>query len=410
MARREPLGVWINDVRVAELTSKHGWDLTCSYSPEALDRWPGNTPLLSCSLPLGARRLDASVFCAGLLPEGQHRQAMAAIAGVAVTDTHALLERFGRDVAGALVISVRAPDPRAGSVEVYLPGALEEEVASLPERPLGLHDDSELSIAGLQDKLLLVRMADGSWGRPVHGAPSTHILKVEDRRFPGMADAEAHCIDLARAVGLTDVDVELVEIADTSCMVVSRFDRAIRADGSVRRVHQEDACQALGRDPDAHRGRGKYQNADGPALREVAELLDRWARDPSAQLDRLVAAVTFTVAIGNADAHGKNLALLHTDAQHVELAPLYDTVPTVLWPRLRANAAMSVNGNWSLDDIRLDDIVAEAVTWRHDPARAIAVACDIAERLVDAASDRAVIDTSSQLAQLVSERASRLLA
>ncbi len=408
MPRREPLGVWIDDFRVAELTSEHGWDLACVYTPEARDHWPGNVPLLSCSLPLIARKQDASVFGAGLLPEGPHRPAMAAMARVAVTDVHALLAHFGRDVAGALVISPGVPDRRAEAVHPYSPETLADEVASLPERPLGLHDDSEFSIAGLQDKLLLVDLGDGDWGRPVHGAPSTHILKVEDRRYAGMAAAEAQCLALARAVGLTTVAVEAVEIADVPCLIVSRFDRAIGPDGAVARIHQEDACQALARDPDAQRGRGKYESAGGPSLREIAQLLDRWARDPAAELDRLVAAVTFTVVIGNADAHGKNLALLHRDPPHVELAPLYDTVPTVLWPRLRSSAAMSIDGRTALADVTVDDIAAEAVAWHHERSRATAVARRVAGQLLEAV-DRRVVDPGSPVSQLVRERATRLL-
>ncbi|MEZ5261137.1 MAG: hypothetical protein R2755_05025 [Acidimicrobiales bacterium] len=35
----------------------------------------------------------------------------------------------------------------------------------------------------MQNKLLLIRDG-GAWFRPTGGRPSTHILKVEDRRFP----------------------------------------------------------------------------------------------------------------------------------------------------------------------------------------------------------------------------------
>ena len=44
-------------------------------------------------------------FASGLLPEGVHRQMMAGIAGVPTHDVIGMLARFGRDVAGALVIT-----------------------------------------------------------------------------------------------------------------------------------------------------------------------------------------------------------------------------------------------------------------------------------------------------------------
>ena len=116
MAKRDPLGVWFEGTLVAELQPRRPWDLRCAYSPEALARWPGQIPLLSCSLPLQPRLADASVFASGLLPEGQHRLALAAELKVAAHDTHALLSRFGRDVAGALVISATEPDERSGEI------------------------------------------------------------------------------------------------------------------------------------------------------------------------------------------------------------------------------------------------------------------------------------------------------
>ncbi|HLL92390.1 MAG TPA: HipA domain-containing protein [Solirubrobacteraceae bacterium] len=381
MARSKPLGVWYDGLHVAEIVPRRPWDLRCSYTAEALQRWPGLSPVLSCSLPLQTKRMDASVFLSGLLPEGRHRQALSAELKVAVNDVYSLLARFGRDVAGALVIDTEPPGERAPDVLAYTPDSLAEEVTQLPGRPLAIHDDSELSIDGLQDKMLLVRTSDGGWGRPIHGYPSTHILKVDDPLRPGLVAAEAECLRLAGLVGLTTVDAALETIADRPCLIVSRFDRRTGSDGATERVHQEDLCQALARDPDAAQGRGKYEKSGGPSLRETANLLDRYATSPAEQLDRLLALATFTVLIGNADAHGKNLALMHPTAEAVELAPLYDTVPTVLWPRLRTTAAMSVGGRWELSKIDVEDLVNEAASWHVDRARAAHVVTETAEHV-----------------------------
>lgn len=406
MAKREPLGVWLHGVRVADLTSSRPGEVVSRYTEPALDLWPNNIPLLSCSLPLTTGRSDASAFFSGLLPEGRHRQAMASEANVPAYDTFGLLERFGRDVAGALVIGRDDADERPGGVEPYTAESLAVEVGELHERPLGLHDDSELSIAGIQDKLLLVDLGKGRWGRPVHGRPSTHILKVEDRRFVGMAEAEAACLQLARAVELTTVDASVARIADLPCLIVSRFDRAIGAKGVVSRIHQEDACQALRRDPEAARGRGKYEAAGGPSLREIAAVLDRFAVDGEEQLLRLAAVTTFNVLIGNADAHGKNIGLLHPTAETVELAPLYDTVPTALWPKLRRDGAMTVGGRVRLASVTPKDIVSEAQAWRLSPSAAM-------ERLVTTAEQMlAVVENENvhePVRDLVRERATKFL-
>lgn len=387
-ARPDPLGVWMDGILVAEMSARKPRDIRCRYTADALARWERGIPLMSCSLPLGAGRPNASAFAAGLLPEGRHRLAMAANAGVASHDTFGLLARYGRDVAGALVIGRESPAERPGGVEAYTPSQLDDEVAGLPERPLALHDDSELSLAGLQDKLLLVRLADGGWGRPVHGAPSTHILKRDDGRYPGLIEAEAACLHLARAVGLTTVECELADIGGARCLIVSRYDRRTISGGGVERLHQEDACQALGRDPEAALGRGKYESAGGPTLVEIADILDRWSSDPAAEVRRLLAVATFQVAIGNADAHGKNVSLLHPTPGVVALAPLYDTVPTALWPNLRSAAAMAVNGVSAMERITIDDLVAEGSRWGLPASTGRGVVADTLGRI------RGAVDTT----------------
>ena len=184
MARRKPpLGVWLYGMRIAEIAPKgRGNDLTMRYTDEACARWPGNSRILSCSLPLSRSPLNPTEYFRGLLPEGQHLQYLASQAKVATSDLFSLLARYGRDVAGAVVVSADDPAKRAGDAILYDGESLADEVAGLDERPLALYDDSELSLPGLQNKLLLIK-TDVGWARPVGGRPSTHILKAEDRRI-----------------------------------------------------------------------------------------------------------------------------------------------------------------------------------------------------------------------------------
>jgi serine/threonine-protein kinase HipA len=356
-------GVWLGGLRVADLETRNGLDLRLRYTAEALDRWPPLSPVLSCSLPLAPGRTDAWAFGRGLLPEGQALASMAKDAGVAVNATFALLARYGRDVAGALVIADTAPEEDRGHAEPYVENGLAAAVDALDGRPLDLHDDSELSLAGFEDKLLLVDTPDG-WARPVGGRPSTHILKRDNLRHRGIVDAEAAALRIARTVGLTTIDPQLVDLGGFRCLIVDRFDRRIGDDGAVTRVHQEDACQALGIDPDDRRGRAKYEADGGPGFRDVATLLRSYAEDGPEELKRLLRAMVFTVLIGNADAHGKNVALLHPTPETIELAPLYDTVPTALWPALRDRAAMAIGGQDRLPAVTVDDLQREARAWR----------------------------------------------
>jgi len=406
MAKVKRLGIWLDGVCIADLEQTRFPGIRCRYSEEALRKWPLNSPVISCSLPLEERPLDALAFCKGLLPEGQALQAMSAQAQIPTNDTFELLARFGRDVAGALILSEDEPSPANYGVERYSDNSLAGALFELEEHPLGTHDDSELSLAGLEDKLVLVKLDGGGWGRPLHGLPSTHILKLDNRRLPGLVDAEASCLGLAKDLGLTTVDWQTETLGSIVCLIVSRYDRE-RSDAGVTRIHQEDLCQAMGINPAMAQGRGKYQRAGGPRLSDAAQLLDTYAEDPERELGRLAAAMTFTVLIGNADAHGKNLSLIHRNPTSVELAPLYDTVPTLLWSELRTQGAMTIGPMTELSAVRPRDLLSETGAWGLAESQARAVVAGTLEQTLDAL-DRGVIEKGSKLADEVRRRAEAL--
>lgn len=128
-----------------------------------------------------------SAFLDGLLPESDPRRAIAAVLDVAASDVFALLGALGKDCAGALVIQPEdEPPPRTPTPQTAEPLSdddLAELVANLRSAPLGVDRSVRLSLAGAQEKLLLTRMPDGTWGRPVGWTPSTHILKPEIERL-----------------------------------------------------------------------------------------------------------------------------------------------------------------------------------------------------------------------------------
>ena len=174
---------------------------------------------------------------------------------------------------------------------------------------------------------------------------------------------------------------------------MSRYDREVDAQtGAVARVHQEDLCQATGRDPDAARGRGKYQAHGGPGFADVAQLLDRYAGDPLAELHRLARIMAFKLAIGNADAHGKNLSVLLALDGTIVLAPLYDTVPTVMWPQLRSAAAMTVGGRADLARVTIGDLEAELRSWLVEPSSIVEAVTGTLADLVQAVETTEIPD------------------
>ncbi len=228
---------------------------------------------------------------------------------------------------------------------------LDALVEELPQHPLGMHAGDQhlrLSLAGVQRKAVLVRDSSGRFGKPLDGMPSSHILKPElaDSAYPGLASNEYFCMRLAARCGLSSAIVELITAAGRPCLVVERFDREILT-WPPRRVHQEDLCQALGLTPDF-----KYQKAGWqlPSYRALADLLDQHSSWPG--LDRLASAqaAVFHFLLGNADAHAKNISLLHV-RDGVRLAPLYDVVSTASYPELSTELALSIGDELDPDAI-----------------------------------------------------------
>lgn len=356
------LQIWLGKVPVAVVTRK-AKRLRLTYTKEAFASFPAGTPLLSANLPLADRDYpngQTAAFLDGLLPEGESRRAAAERFDVQASDTFGLLAALGRDCAGALVIQpADGPPPQRPTVQRAQ--VLEERevarlIANLRTAPLGIDLGVRVSLAGVQEKLLLTRMHDGRWGRPVEGSASTHILKPTHPAFPDSVANEAFCMRLAHQMGLPTAEVETTRFGSREVLVVKRYDRTINADGSIERLHQEDFCQALGIPPSK-----KYEDQGGPSLEGLARMLA--VLTGASSLATLLRAVTLNVLVGNADAHGKNFALLHLPTGRIEPAPFYDIMSTQIYKDLDARMAMYVDSVQRLDRVTAAKLVNEGSSW-----------------------------------------------
>jgi serine/threonine-protein kinase HipA len=399
------LAIWLYGRQVAVVERERKGRLRLSYTEDALATYQGGTPLLSLALPLTRERYPNGVtraFLDGLLPEGEPRRAIAEDFDLAASDVFGLLGALGRDCAGALVVQPEDAPPPGTSTTLFAKPLSSDElgqlVANLHNAPLGIDRDVRLSLAGVQEKLLLTRLPDGTWGRPVAGTPSTHILKPEIERFQNTVENEAFCMRVAGHLGLAAAHVETAMVDGRPVLVVERFDRIVAPDGTVQRVHQEDFCQALGLSPDR-----KYEQDAGPSLARIAQVLQDVA-DPAAPTT-LLRALTLNVALGNCDAHGKNFSLMHTESGAVRLAPLYDLLSTRLYP-LDDKLAMYVDSVQKADRVTAARIVNEAARWGMGRSSAEETVADTLDGL-PAAVAAAAGETDgipSELAELVGRR------
>lgn len=323
---------------IAGIIESRPGETTFAYDPAWLES-PASFPL-SLSMPLSARPWDADVllpWLMNLLPEGAPLRALTRALGASAEDVLTLVTASGGDLAGALSIREPAGAPRTEPVPDD--EALARILNELPARPFLVGEEGvAMSLAGAQEKLPVV-FEQGAFGIPVHGAASTHILKPDNDNLPGSVQNEALCMQLARRCGLNVAEVTTGTAGDRSYLLVRRYDR-VQMNGAVRRIHQEDFCQALGRPPGA-----KYEHNQtgipGPSLAEMFALIREHmtARDTNQFLD----AVIFNVAIGNVDSHAKNYSILLQPGR-VELAPLYDLMSGLAWAGITENHAQSVGG------------------------------------------------------------------
>jgi serine/threonine-protein kinase HipA len=171
-----------------------------------------------------------------------------------------------------------------------------------------------------------------------------------------------------------------------AAIVVSRFDRVEHA-GRLRRVHQEDFCQALAISPTR-----KYQNEGGPSPEAIVDVLRTHSSAPARDVDTFIDALAFNWLIAGTDAHAKNYALLFGNSGRIRLAPLYDLGSALPYSSLRPDKltlAMKVGNTYRLRDIRRHHWEKLLRSARVDIAATLARITAMATALPDHASDLA---------------------
>jgi len=377
--------------------------LVFRYS-EAWQATAGAIPL-SVSMPLAAvehghRAISAWLW--GVLPDNPvviERWARAF--GTPRHDVVQLLLRVGEDCAGA--VQLVAPD-RVGDL-LGAPTAAEERsqiewltVREVESLLTGLRQDpaagrtragsGQFSLAGAQPKTALYESPRRRWGIPRGRVPSNRILKPPVLDLADLAWNEHACLKLARALGLAASSSRVQRFGREITIVVERFDR-LRMQGVLRRIHQEDACQALAVMPTR-----KYESDGGPGAVDVTTLLSRYSSAPDVDAARFLDAMMFNWLIGGTDAHAKNFALLHGTPGEVRLAPLYDVISALPYPSLGGtprSLAMAIHGERAIDRIDSSHWRGLARSVGFEPSLVLDRLVDLSARLPDAV-DRVIAD------------------
>jgi serine/threonine-protein kinase HipA len=320
---------------------------------------------ISISLPCQQEKFAPGVstaFFENLLPESRARSILARNHRFDKKDTFAFLNTFGEDCAGALSIipEEKEPDFTTGQYKCIDSELIEilDKIRKDPKNHSLYPEikDVRLSIAGVQDKLP-VYLKEGRFYLPLNsGSATTHIIKPANADFPELTKNETFCMALAGKSGLPVPESELITLAGYELYAVRRYDRIIRPDEAIERLHQEDFCQAKGYPVDR-----KYQETGGPGFRECRELIDEYLSDDGPDVRINVCRVmAFNYLIGNYDAHGKNFSIIHD--KQLRFAPFYDLLSTQVYPALTPRFAMAIGDTYRAERIKIHSLEKFAKT------------------------------------------------
>jgi serine/threonine-protein kinase HipA len=335
----DALNVWNNQRLVGRLWRNPTGAIGFSYAPEWLIR-DGFT--VSHTLPLVSDDFTpedgiAHRFFANLLPEGGVREQIVRDLKISNTDFN-LLRAIGGECAGALSI---LPVEQQPSLAYDYHPISDQELANLVARrghvyTWAANERPRLSLAGAQDKCPIL-VQDGNYLLPRQESPSSHILKFELADYRHLPAYETFTTQLAKAVGLPVVNIQLKSVGKTRYALIERYDRLWDESGQIQRLHQEDFCQALG-----YGYERKYQEDGGPTFAQCYQLVQDVSSDPANDLQHLLRWQIFNVLAGNSDGHAKNLSLLYLANGEIRLTPFYDLVCTRAIKRIDYHLAFAV--------------------------------------------------------------------
>jgi serine/threonine-protein kinase HipA len=247
------------------------------------------------------------------------RGAVSKEANIHGDDAFALLEYLGAESAGSLVLLPPGEDVNEpGELRPLSDDELAQRIHNLPRVTLGSGAPKRMSLAGAQNKLLIV-YRDGALFEPVGSEPSTHILKPNHLGddYPASVINEYSVMSLARSLGLS-VPPVFRRYTPEPVYIMERFDRLVNNTGRTQRRHIIDACQLLNKSRTF-----KYKTA---TLQTLAQVID-YCRNRVITRLSLYRWLVFNLLVANSDNHLKNLSFM-VSAEGIELAPAYDLLST----------------------------------------------------------------------------------
>lgn len=344
------LSVYLNDCYVGMLTQLLDGRSVLAFAEEYLEN--ANRPTLSLSYKNILRNVQPfsqnspspsgklPPFFSNLLPEGKLRSYLASKANVRENQEFALLTALRDDLPGAVILR---PDT----------GTHTDVDPLLEDQGQKRFKDEQLrfSLAGVQLKFS-GNLTGSKIVIPARGVGGHWIVKLPSSNYPHVNELEYSMLQLASAIGITVPEIQLLPISHLenmpkdlpetlkgNCLLSRRFDRT-KGNG---RIHMEDFAQVFSI-YDKYDEKYNYQS--------IANVL--WLEMGLDSVLEFVRRLVHMFAVGNADMHMKNWALIYPATRQPQLSPAYDLVSTIVYPNINRALPHKMVGIKDFDKITID--------------------------------------------------------
>lgn len=326
------LHVHVHDKPVATLESTDGFRHVMTYHPDAT---PGQ--FVSLLMPVRTESYaypDLHPLFRMNLPEGFLLSVLQEQLGPHVGASPLnLLSVVGRNAIGRVKVATPGADPTQAPTPFDLNGILRGDNSEAAFVDL-VRRHAVSGVSGVVPKFL----SPNTLGEHGKGTLATerYIVKGTTSRLPGVALNEHLCMEVSRQAGFPTAATEVSD--DGQALVVHRFD--FEADGTTRKG-MEDLCSLLALRPEQ-----KYESTWERVAARIKDVTP--AAQQNAALSRLADLLLLTYALRNADCHTKNIALLYSSRDDIELAPVYDMLTITVYDDYANNPpGMPVDGRSS---------------------------------------------------------------
>jgi len=346
------LKVYLNMQLIATLTIEGKEDIyTFTYSED----WVKDGYEISPHLPFNAIISSGSIkrFLDNLLPEGKGLDDLTSFTHISKNNIFGLIQAIGFETSGALHFG-----HHHDNVHHFRPiteKELTQRIDEIENRSIIIWDKKpRLSLAGVQEKLPVL-LKDGVLGLADGNLSSTHILKFQTKKNAHIVINEYFCMSLARNVGLNVAFVSLHKYAQHPVLMVERFDRVIHDDNTIERLHIIDGCQMLDLPSSYKYERNFGSSRDVSEVREGASFsklftVANLCEIPATAKLQLLDWAIYTLIIGNADAHGKNISFFINDSG-ISVAPYYDMLSILMHDGVDHELAMAYGDEFDANKI-----------------------------------------------------------